>query len=261
MTGSTAVDTSSHEALPLLVTDNPDEAHQYITDVYIPHDLETRDGNRLDFRLRYLASDRLTVGHLVYGADSELLVPPMIGCYHMNLTLHGRTMVTQKGRRAATDAGRGGVMFSPTDPFTVRWSPEAVQYAVKLPRRSLEGQLSRLINQPVEQPIRFDLAELRKALRSQLKVHFRYRDYLARETVRTVRPLSLAYFGPVWLLAARRELRDDFRTFRLDRIDDFKILNERFRSEPGKTLHDFLKRDQAWNRRSETVTSMETGND
>jgi Transcriptional regulator containing an amidase domain and an AraC-type DNA-binding HTH domain len=157
MTGSTAVDTSSHEALPLLVTDNPDEAHQYITDVYIPHDLETRDGNRLDFTLRYLASDRLTVGHLMYGADSELLVPPMIGCYHMNLTLHGRTMVTQKGRRAATDAGRGGVMFSPTDPFTVRWSPEAVQYAVKLPRRSLEGQLSRLINQPVEQPIRFDL--------------------------------------------------------------------------------------------------------
>ena len=111
------------------------------------------------------------------------------------------------------------------------------------------------------EPIRFDLAELRKALRSQLKVHFRYRDYLARETVRTVRPLSLAYFGPVWLLAAWCELRDDFRTFRLDRIDDFKILNERFRSEPGKTLHDFLKRDQAWNRRSETVTSMETGND
>jgi len=111
------------------------------------------------------------------------------------------------------------------------------------------------------EPIRFDLADLRKALRNQLKVHFRYRDFLARETVRSVRPLSLAYFGPVWLLAAWCELRDDFRTFRLDRIDDFQILNERFRSEPGKTLNDFLKRDQAWNRRSETVTSMETGND
>ncbi len=111
------------------------------------------------------------------------------------------------------------------------------------------------------EPIRFDLAELRKALRSQLKIHFRYSDYLARETVRTVRPLSLAYFGPVWLLAAWCELRDDFRTFRLDRINDFEILSERFRSEPGKTLHDFLKRDQAWNRRSETVASMESGND
>ncbi|HEX7072754.1 MAG TPA: YafY family protein [Hyphomicrobiaceae bacterium] len=111
------------------------------------------------------------------------------------------------------------------------------------------------------EPITFDLAELRRALRSQLKIHFRYRDFMARETTRTVRPLSLAYFGPVWLLAAWCELRDDFRTFRLDRIDQLQILNERFRIEQGKSLHDFLKRDQAWNRRSETVTSMETGND
>jgi AraC-like DNA-binding protein len=157
MTGRTTADAASDEALPLLVTHSPNEAHQYITDVYIPHDLETHDGRRLDFKLRYLASERLTVGHLVYGADAELLVPPMVGCYHMNLTLHGRTMVSQKGCRAATDAGRSGVLFSPTDPFTVRWSPEAVQFAVKLPRRSLEGQLGKLLNQPIERPIRFDL--------------------------------------------------------------------------------------------------------
>jgi AraC-like DNA-binding protein len=142
---------------PLLVTRDVEEARHYITDVYIPHDLETRDGRVLDFRLRYLASERLTVGHLVYGADAELLVPPMRDCYHMNLTLHGQTMVSQRGRRASTDAERSGVLFNPTDPFTVRWSPEAVQYAVKLPRRSVEGHLAKLINRPVERPIRFDL--------------------------------------------------------------------------------------------------------
>jgi hypothetical protein len=27
---------------------------------------------------------------------------------------------------------------------------------------------------------------------------------------------------------------------------DFAVSGERFRQEPGKTLHDFLKRDQAW---------------
>lgn len=143
--------------LPLLTTSDLSEAHQFITDVYIPHDLETYDGRRLDFKLRYLASERLTVGHLVYGADAELLVPPMLDCYHMNLTLSGQTMVSQKGRRAATDGGRSGVLFSPTDPFTVRWSPEAVQYAVKLPRRSIEAHLGKLLNRPIEQPIRFDL--------------------------------------------------------------------------------------------------------
>ena len=55
-------------------------------------------------------------------------------------------------------------------------------------------------------------------------------------------------FRPVWLLSAWCELRDDFRTFRLDRIDGFAVQADRFRLEPGKTLHDFLKRDQTWTR-------------
>jgi len=98
------------------------------------------------------------------------------------------------------------------------------------------------------EPIKFDMAELRRALRGQLKVHLRYRDAQDEPTERTVRPLCLAYFGPVWLLSGWCELRDDFRTFRLDRIDDFTVPGERFRQEPGKTLHDFLKRDQTWMR-------------
>ncbi len=42
-------------------------------------------------------------------------------------------------------------------------------------------------------------------------------------------------------------------------IDDFEVLQERFRVEPGKTLQEFLKRDQTWNRRSEPVPSLEAG--
>jgi predicted DNA-binding transcriptional regulator YafY len=105
--------------------------------------------------------------------------------------------------------------------------------------------------------IAFDMAELRRALRSQLKVHFCYRDAAAEPSERTVRPLCLAYFGPVWLLSAWCELRQDFRTFRLDRIDGFAVQGERFRQESGKTLHDFLKRDQTWTRRSSKVASAE----
>lgn len=98
------------------------------------------------------------------------------------------------------------------------------------------------------EPLRFDLAELRRAVRQQLKVHFRYTDVIGQASERTVRPLSLAYFGPVWLLAAWCELRTDFRTFRLDRIEDFHVEPERFRHEPGKTLADFLRRKQPWTR-------------
>lgn len=109
------------------------------------------------------------------------------------------------------------------------------------------------------EPIRFDFTQMRHALRGHLKIHFSYRDFAGRETVRTVRPLSLAYFGPVWILAAWCELRDDFRTFRLDRMCDFEVLQDRFRPEPGKTLHDFLRRDQTWTRRADEAPSL--GND
>ena len=93
---------------------------------------------------------------------------------------------------------------------------------------------------------RFDPPQLRQALRRQLKVHFQYRDSSGEETERTVWPLSLGYFGPVWLLAAWCELRQDFRSFRLDRIQAFRVEPDRFRAEPGKTLNDFLKRVPGW---------------
>ncbi|MGE0765683.1 MAG: helix-turn-helix transcriptional regulator [Hyphomicrobiaceae bacterium] len=98
------------------------------------------------------------------------------------------------------------------------------------------------------EPLSFDLADLRRAIRGQLKVGFRYRDVLNRSSERTVRPLSLAYFGPVWMLAAWCELREDFRTFRLDRMRDFSVTGVRFQNERGKSLHEFLKRPQTWTR-------------
>jgi predicted DNA-binding transcriptional regulator YafY len=93
------------------------------------------------------------------------------------------------------------------------------------------------------EPIAIDQAALRTALRQQRKITFRYQDLEGRPPDRTVRPLQLAFYGPVWLLAAWCELRNGFRVFRLDRMSDLIILDERFISETGKTSHDFLKQD------------------
>ncbi|MGI9413673.1 MAG: helix-turn-helix transcriptional regulator [Hyphomicrobiales bacterium] len=96
------------------------------------------------------------------------------------------------------------------------------------------------------EPIAFEVGELRRALRRKCKIHFSYRDAEARGTERTVRPLAVAFFGPVWLLAGWCELRQDFRSFRLDRIHAFAVLDDTFRDERGKTLHDLLKQDGQW---------------
>jgi predicted DNA-binding transcriptional regulator YafY len=70
------------------------------------------------------------------------------------------------------------------------------------------------------EPIAVDPSELRRALRQRLKVHFHYRDSENRATARAARPLALVFYGPVWLLAAWCELRQDFRSFRLDRMSE-----------------------------------------
>jgi AraC-like DNA-binding protein len=176
----------------LVRTSDLAEAQALITDVYIPHDLRSRDGRPLDFTLKFLQSHKLTVGHLNYGADAELLVPAMLDCYHLNLTLSGATQVAQRGRTASTSAGRRGVLFDPRTPFTVRWSPEAVQYAIKLPRRQLEDHLAGLLGRPVAGPIDFGLVVdlTRPAGRNLLAaVHF-LRGELARPGGLATSPLA-----------------------------------------------------------------------
>jgi predicted DNA-binding transcriptional regulator YafY len=96
------------------------------------------------------------------------------------------------------------------------------------------------------EPVGFNLADLRSALRDRIKVRFAYSDAVGATSSRVVRPLSLAFFGPVWLLAAWCELRNDFRTFRLDRMYDFETTGDHFRHESGKSLKDFLARDDTW---------------
>lgn len=93
------------------------------------------------------------------------------------------------------------------------------------------------------EPMAIDPSELRQAIRRRLKVHLEYRDGQDQRTHRTVRPLALAFYGPVWLLASWCELRTDFRSFRLDRISRLRILPEPFQPEPGRTIQDFIARE------------------
>jgi predicted DNA-binding transcriptional regulator YafY len=91
--------------------------------------------------------------------------------------------------------------------------------------------------------VSIDPVALRQAIRRTLKVRFAYSDGAERATTRSVRPLALAFYGPVWLLLSWCELRQDFRSFRLDRMSGLTVLDEPFRPERGKTLQDLLARD------------------
>ncbi len=69
-----------------------------------------------------------------------------------------------------------------------------------------------------------------------------YHDAEGAVSDRTIRPLGLWFWGKVWTLVAWCELRNDFRMFRIDRIERFGDTGRTFRPETGKALADFYRR-------------------
>jgi predicted DNA-binding transcriptional regulator YafY len=88
------------------------------------------------------------------------------------------------------------------------------------------------------------LARLREATENRNKLSLHYEDLSEQTSERIVRPLACFFWGPVWTLAAWCELREDFRSFRVDRIRALSVLEQRFRDEPGKTLADMTRRQR-----------------
>ena len=93
--------------------------------------------------------------------------------------------------------------------------------------------------------LRARLQVLREAVQARQNLRLHSRDVSGDASERTVRPLGCFYWGRVWTLSTWCELRNDFRGFRIDRMDAVDVLPERFRDEAGKTLADMLRQVQA----------------
>jgi predicted DNA-binding transcriptional regulator YafY len=117
-------------------------------------------------------------------------------------------------------------------------SPESLRQQLELVRLWAPANHAR-------ETITIDQAALRHAIRDQRKIRFTYQDLDRQSTERVVRPLIMAFYGPVWLLAAWCELRKGFRVFRIDRMSAFELLETKFDTAPGQTAQDFLKQDAA----------------
>lgn len=84
------------------------------------------------------------------------------------------------------------------------------------------------------------LGEARSAINSRHRMFVDYRNEAGDATERIVWPLALLYWGRTWTLGAWCELRQDFRNFRLDRMESLKALSSEFEDLPGRRLSDYL---------------------
>lgn len=89
-------------------------------------------------------------------------------------------------------------------------------------------------------PWEVSFTQVRECIRRKNKIQFSYLDLQQQSTQRTIWPLALISFSPVWLLAGWCELRHSFRNFRLDRMTEFTQLESRYPNEKDKNLSAYL---------------------
>ena len=87
-----------------------------------------------------------------------------------------------------------------------------------------------------------DVARLRQATWDEAAISFGYTDAQGAQTIRKVWPLGIVYLEASSVLLAWCHLRQDYRTFRLDRMADLEILPESFRPRRVSMLRDHIAR-------------------
>lgn len=82
---------------------------------------------------------------------------------------------------------------------------------------------------------------LRAAIRERQQVEMDYQRADEENSSRRIDPLGLIFWGKVWTLVAWCHLRNDYRTFRLDRIQYLRVLEDKFETNDNKSLNHYLK--------------------
>ncbi|SMO68732.1 Predicted DNA-binding transcriptional regulator YafY, contains an HTH and WYL domains [Ruegeria faecimaris] len=87
-----------------------------------------------------------------------------------------------------------------------------------------------------------DVAELRRATWDEQTIEFSYWDAKGDETRRSVNPLSIVYMDRASVLISWCLLRQDFRVFRLDRMQEMQTTGASFRPNRVPLLREALNR-------------------
>lgn len=83
---------------------------------------------------------------------------------------------------------------------------------------------------------------LRSAIKTKSVIQVQYQSLQQESSERLLFPLGLFFWGNVWTLAAWCCLRDDYRSFRIDRFTGIHVLEQTFQTHDGCSLQDFIAR-------------------
>lgn len=117
--------------------------------------------------------------------------------------------------------------------------PDDLRHEVALAQQSLVvGGLTALSYRSWEPT----LHALRRCIQERHCVRLCYRDFAREETERSVEPYALTFQMGLWYLVGFCHLRQDLRTFRVDRIQRVEPLEQRFTMPASFSVREYLER-------------------
>lgn len=148
-----------------------------------------------------------------------------------------------------------------------RRSFDAAMFKVKAVLRSSDKEYveqldSRIAIQagpiPIENDAELHMSIIRQALVEQRILRMKYFSAYSEETTaRDIEPIGLLYYSLSWHLIGWCRLRNDYRDFRADRIQQIELLDTRFNSEPHPSLQEYVERLRTEQELTEIVLSFD----
>ena len=86
---------------------------------------------------------------------------------------------------------------------------------------------------------------IRRAIDSRQTMRIVYKDEQARASERCIECLGLMFWGSAWTVVAWCQLRDDYRLFRLDRIESIEARKQQFETSDEKSFSHWVQRYEA----------------
>jgi predicted DNA-binding transcriptional regulator YafY len=104
----------------------------------------------------------------------------------------------------------------------------------------LDDNIAVLSRLPADDSAGRYLVELQKALGDKKEIRIRYQSGQDAVTDRTLEPIGLCHYGQAWHLIGWCKLRNNYRDFRVSRIQHLEILDKSFEPETHPSLQEYL---------------------
>jgi len=158
-------------------------------------------------------------------------------------------MFTREEVSALTLGAR--ILQSWADPALAKAAAQALdKIEAVLPERLRDALASVNLFSPLTRLSERDSARMesvRRAMDERSKMRIAYTRSDGAHSRRTIWPLGLFFWGEVWTLGGWCELRRALRNFRLDRIEELTILDERYPDTPGRRIEDIFEQERGRN--------------